>query len=149
MELKLRPRASLLDEAVGSNWTFMELKHNLASLESGLRAGSNWTFMELKQRVICRNPIWVACSNWTFMELKQACAAPTRRKTRVLIEPLWNWNRPAFFVCWRLVRSNWTFMELKQARHWEKWVKNGNVLIEPLWNWNTKRKTHTSNTGAF
>ena len=113
--------------------------------------------MELKSSWYLQRYHQYSCSNCTFMELKSDRPANSRAAPRVLIVPLWNWNRYAelksardYFVLivplwnWNLPTiamlrfcngSNCTFMELK----WSDLVPSKTqtfVLIVPLWNWN-------------
>ena len=55
-------------------------------------------------------------SNRTFMELKWSTLSSDSFWIRVLIAPLWNWNRDINNLAESEIRSNRTFMELK----WEK-----------------------------
>ena len=71
--------------------------------------------MELKFQSSNNQPTWKTSFNRTFMELK--CGSANKRTiayNKVLIVPLWNWNRKK-----RLASVPWT-----------------EVLIVPLWNWN-------------
>ena len=54
---------------------------------------------------------------------------------KVLIVPLWNWNKWASTWDWKSTCSNCTFMELKFI-HDHKVSGSASVLIVPLWNWN-------------
>ena len=70
------------------------------------------------------------------MELKRFKKLTINSRQRVLIEPLWNWNKPLKADGDIPASSiNRTFMELKPIKR--TYMKYGiKVLIEPLWNWN-------------
>ena len=75
------------------------------------------------------------------MELKYLPSGRYLRPDRVLIVPLWNWNKREEFDDTEAGSSNRTFMELKSDR--SRWARSGrNVLIVPLWNWNVCPKNH-------
>ena len=76
-------------------------------------------------------------SNCTFMELKLAYTSYWITAEKVLIVPLWNWNKRGLGIKLLTPCSNCTFMELKLRRVWNSWFSLS-VLIVPLWNWNIR-----------
>ena len=92
-------------------------------------------------------------SNCTFMELKLAYTSYWITAEKVLIVPLWNWNKRGLGIKLLTPCSNCTFMELKLRRVWNSWFSLS-VLIVPLWNWNRLsirklRKTVQSSNCTF
>ena len=100
--------------------------------------GFNRTFMELKfQLSLDEYKTW-NCFNRTFMELKCDKLYIKDSWVKVLIVPLWNWNRTNKADGIADTGFNRTFMELKLVS-----IACSNtqtkVLIVPLWNWNMNR----------
>ena len=70
------------------------------------------------------------------MELKPSMNALADYDVKVLIEPLWNWNRACAFLY-----AEQEVVLIEPLWNWNatlKTMKNDEdtVLIEPLWNWN-------------
>ena len=137
MELKRAVEHPVTDSVIAFNRTTMELKPGSWCAHSGWRpllieplwnwntaqAGNraylpafNRTTMELKRFIGHCGCVWKIPFNRTTMELKpvQSAVGPLWR-SRLLIEPLWNWNQ----------------LRLGGG------AKNFFLLIEPLWNWNS------------
>ena len=64
---------------------------------------------------------------------------------RVLIAPLWNWNKGNWQGEYRCYSSNRTFMELK-LESGQDVSEEAAVLIAPLWNWNTHGRSRRRST---
>ena len=122
--------------STGLNRTFMELKQkydvnvNTAALvlieplwnwntKSSISFSHfcrlNRTFMELKQMQIGTGETSVISLNRTFMELKLRHTSRGTRMRKVLIEPLWNWNKEKTVNDNVESSLNRTFMELKHV----------------------------------
>ena len=70
------------------------------------------------------------------MELKSQTHTPgSHHHNKVLIVPLWNWNKKVAKHVNNCARSNCTFMELKCLCFFTMGAQMY-VLIVPLWNWN-------------
>ena len=99
------------------NRTTMELKPHLAIGPHADRSPFNRTTMELKQKMQETYERQALSFNRTTMELKRWQCFKCEMCFKLLIEPLWNWNRsPLFFANPYLQTFNRTTMELKQWR---------------------------------
>ena len=106
--------------------------------------------MELKRVPTSAHPKRERTFNRTTMELKpdrQFWYKPSPKQ--LLIEPLWNWNRPSV----RRATAS-LFLLIEPLWNWNISIQRQRpssipLLIEPLWNWNWSRKARPRSRTAL